>query len=94
MQADCGRLKIDYRYSKDLVYNNFPWSTPTDVQKAAVEHTAQTLLDARALYPDCSLADPYDEVAMPVELRRAHQQNDRDVMRAYGFWRTVKTEND
>ena len=85
MRAVCGRLKSDYRYSKDVVYNNFPWPTPTDEQKAKIEQTAQQILDARALYPDSSLADLYDELTMPVELRRAHQQNDRAVMQAYGF---------
>ena len=94
MRTVCGRLKSDYRYSKDIVYNNFPWPTPTDAQKAAIEHTAQAILDARALYPDCSLADLYDEVTMPVELRRAHQANDKAVMQAYGFWGSVKTESD
>ncbi len=74
-----------YRYSKDVVYNNFPWPTPTEEQKAKIEQTAQQILDARALYPDSSLADLYDELAMPVELRRAHQDNDRAVMQAYGF---------
>ena len=81
----CGRIKSDYRYSKDIVYNNFPWPTPTDEQKAKIEETAQAILDARALYPDSSLADLYDEVAMPPELRKAHQQNDKVVMQAYGF---------
>ncbi len=81
----CGRLKSDYRYSKDIVYNNFPWPNPTDAQKARIEQTAQAILDARALYPDSSLADLYDEVTMPPELRRAHQENDRAVMDAYGF---------
>lgn len=85
MRAVCGRLEMRYRYSKDIVYNNFPWPTPTDEQKAKIEQTAQAILDARALYPDCSLADLYDEVAMPVELRKAHQENDRAVMAAYGF---------
>lgn len=94
MRTVCGRLKSDYRYSKDIVYNNFPWPTLTDAQKAAIEHTAQAILDARALYPDCSLADLYDEVTMPVELRRAHQANDKAVMQAYGFWGSVKTESD
>ncbi len=89
MRAVCGRLKSDYRYSVNIVYNNFPWPTPTDEQKAAIEKTAQAILDARALYPDCSLADLYDEVAMPPELRKAHQANDRAVMQAYGF--DVKT---
>ena len=94
MRAVCGRLKSDYRYSVKIVYNNFPWPTPTDEQKAAIEKTAQAILDARALYPDCSLADLYDEVTMPVELRRAHQANDKAVMQAYGFWGSVKTESD
>ena len=82
-------MKSDYQYSGKVVYNNFPWPTPTDAQKAAIEQTAQAILDARALYPDSSLADLYDETAMPVELRKAHQQNDKAVMRAYGF--DVKT---
>ncbi len=85
MRVVCGRMKSDYRYSSTLVYNNFPWPTPTDEQKAKIEETAQQILDARALYPDSSLADLYDELTMPVELRRAHQQNDRAVMQAYGF---------
>ncbi len=94
MRAVCGRIKSDYRYSNNIVYNNFPWPMPTDTQKAAIEQTAQAILDARALYPDCSLADLYDEVTMPVELRRAHQANDKAVMQAYGFWGSVKTESD
>ena len=85
MRAVCGRLKSDYSYSNTIVYNNFPWPTPTGAQKAKIEQTAQAILDARALYPDSSLADLYDEVTMPPELRRAHQQNDRAVMEAYGF---------
>ena len=85
MRVVCGRLKSDYRYSKDVVYNNFPWPTPTEQQKAKIEQTAQAILDARALYPDCSLADLYDELTMPPELRKAHQDNDRAVMDAYGF---------
>ena len=85
MRAVCGRLKSDYRYSKDVVYNNFPWPNPTDEQKAKIEQTAQAILDARNLYPDSSLADLYDELTMPVELRKAHQENDRAVMQAYGF---------
>ena len=92
MRAVCGRLKSDYRYSKDIVYNNFPWPTPTETQKAKIEQTAQAILDARALYPDCSLADLYDEVTMPPELRRAHQANDKAVMQAYGFWGKLNTE--
>ena len=90
MRAVCGRLEMRYRYSKDIVYNNFPWPTPTDAQKARIEQTAQGILDARALYPDCSLADLYDELTMPIELRKAHYENDKAVMEAYGFnWRTM-----
>ena len=85
MRAVCGRLKSDYRYSKDVVYNNFPWPNPTDGQKAKIEQTAQAILDDRAKYPDSSLADLYDEVSMPFDLRKAHQENDRAVMQAYGF---------
>ena len=85
MRTVCGRLKSDYRYSKDIVYNNFPWPTPTEAQKAKIEQTAQGILDARALYPDSSLADLYDELTMPPELRTAHQRNDRAVMEAYGM---------
>ena len=85
MRAVCGRLKSDYRYSKELVYNPFPWPAPTDAQKAKIEQTAQAILDARALYPDSSLAALYDETSMPPELRKAHQNNDRAVMQAYGF---------
>ena len=85
MRAVCGRLKSDYRYSNTIVYNNFPWCKPTDEQKAKIEKTAQGILDARALYPECSLADLYDELTMPPELRKAHQLNDAAVMEAYGF---------
>ena len=84
-RAVCGRIKSDYRYSKDIVYNNFPWPEPTDQQKQKIEQTAQAILDARALYPDSSLADLYDELTMPLELRKAHHQNDMAVMQAYGF---------
>ncbi len=94
MRAVCSRMKSDYRYLKDIVYNNYPWPTPTDAQKATIEQTAQAILDARALYPDCSLADLYDEVTMPPELRKAHQQNDKAVMQAYGFWGKLNTETE
>lgn len=93
MRIVSGRLKSDYSYSP-AVYNNFPWPTPTEAQKVKIEKTAQAILDARNLYPDCSLADLYDETTMPVELRRAHQENDKAVMEAYGFnWKTM-TEAD
>lgn len=92
MRAVCGRLEMRYRYSKELVYNTFPWPTPTAAQRAKIEQTAQAILDARALYPDASLADLYDEVTMPPVLRHAHQQNDKAVMMAYGFWGKLNTE--
>ncbi|WP_314093893.1 DNA methyltransferase [Selenomonas noxia] len=85
MRMVAGRLKGDYRYSKGIVYNNFPWCAPSPEQKAAIEKTAQGILDARARYPESSLADLYDDVTMPPELREAHRANDRAVMRAYGF---------
>ena len=87
MRTVCGRLKSDYRYSNAIVYNNFPWPTPTEQQTQKIKETAQAVLDARALYPDSSLADLYDELTMPPELRKTHQANDRAVMDAYGFTR-------
>ena len=92
MRTVCGRLETRYQYSGKVVYNNFPWPTPTEEQRAKIEQTAQAILDARALYPEASLADLYDEVTMPPELRRAHQQNDKAVMRAYGFDIKTTTE--
>lgn len=92
MRVVAGRMKSDYQYSNKIVYNNFPWPTPTEEQKAKIERTAQAILDARALYPDSSLADLYDEVTMPPELRKAHQENDKAVMRAYGFDIKTTTE--
>ena len=94
MRTTCGRMKSDYRYGGDIVYNNFPWPKPTDEQKAKIEQTAQVILDARALYPDASLADLYDELTMPPELRKAHQANDKAVMAAYGFPIKNFTESD
>lgn len=85
MRVVCGRLKSDYRYSVNIVYNNFPWPNPTDTQKVKIEKTAQAILDARANNPDSSLADLYSETFMPKDLRQAHQANDRAVMEAYGF---------
>ena len=85
MRAVAGRLEMRYSYSNTIVYNNFPWCNPTESQRAKIEKTAQGILDARALYPDSSLADLYDEATMPIELRKAHRANDRAVMEAYGF---------
>ena len=94
MRAVAGRLKSDYRYSKDIVYNNFPWPNPAEAQKARIEQTAQAILDARAKYPDSSLADLYDETLMPPELRKAHRENDKAVMQAYGFDYRTMTESE
>ena len=86
MRAVCGRLKSDYRYSKEIVYNTFPWPNPTDAQKIKIEQTAQAILDVRAQYSDCSFADMYGEkMYLFPELLKAHQNNDRAVMQAYGF---------
>ena len=98
MRVVCGRLKSDYRYSVNIVYNNFPWPIvddcvsqshrkPQQLRDAVddIEKTAQAILDARAKYPDSSLADLYDERTMPAELRKAHKDNDIAVMQAYGF---------
>ena len=93
MRTVCGRLKSDYRYSGSIVYNNFPWPTPTEAQKEKIEKTAQGILDARALYPNNSLADLYDELTMPPELRKAHRENDKAVMQAYGFDVKTMTES-
>ena len=89
MRIVAGRLKSDYRYSSTIVYNTFPWPTVTEEQKEFIANTAQGILDARALYPDSSLADLYDELTMPVELRKAHQANDIAVMKAYGMIKKV-----
>ena len=90
MRVVCGRLETRYRYSKDIVYNNFPWCNPTDEQKAKIEKTAQAILDSRAKYSDCSLAQLYGENAFLFpELVKAHQANDRAVMEAYGFAKDI-----
>jgi hypothetical protein len=83
MRCVCGRLKSDYRYSKDIVYNNFPWPTPKDKQKAAIEEAARVVLDTRSLFPRSSLADLYDPLTMPPELVKAHQKLDKAVETAY-----------
>lgn len=89
MRAVAGRLKSDYRYSAKIVYNNFSWPAPTEERRAKIEQTAKAILDARELYADSSLADLYDDLTMPKELRKDHQDNDRAVMDAYGM--PVKT---
>ena len=94
MRAIAGRLKSDYRYAKENVYNPFPWPSPTDDQKQKIEQTAQAILDARALYPESSLADLYDPLTMPPELQKAHTSNDISVMQAYGMPIKGTTEAD
>ena len=94
IRALCCRLGNDYSYSSTIVYNNFPWPSPTDAQKAKIEKSAQGILNARALYPDASMADLYDRLLMPPELKKAHQANDRAVMEAYGFPAKTTTEAD
>ncbi len=94
MRTVGGRLKSDYQYSNSIVYNTFPWPTPTEKQKAEIEKTAQMILDARAKYPNSSLADLYDDTTMPPELRKAHQLNDKAVMKAYGFWGKLNSETE
>ena len=89
-----GRLGIGLRYSNTLVYNTFPFPEVTNEQKKNIEKTAQEILDARALYPDSSLADLYDPLTMPKELLKAHQDNDRAVMQAYGLSVKDTTESD
>ncbi|MEO6079362.1 MAG: DNA methyltransferase [Steroidobacteraceae bacterium] len=91
LRYTCGRLKSDYRYSKDIVYNNFPWPDPNDAQREAISQAAQGVLDARAAHPDSTLADLYDPLTMPPDLLKAHQKLDRAVDAAYGR-KDFKTE--
>ena len=88
-----GRLKSDYRYSKDVVYNNFVWCEPTDKQRQAIEASAQKILDVRARYPQSTLADLYDELTMPYDLRQAHRANDRAVALVYGLENLLDDES-
>ena len=85
MRAFAGRLEMRYRYSKDIVYNTFPWPKLTKENRAEIERTANLILSARALYKDSTLADLYDELTMPIELRNAHRENNKAVMKAFGF---------
>lgn len=89
MRVVCGRLKSDYRYSNTIVYNNFPFPNPTEEQKSKIEKTAQAILDARSKFPEASLADLYNPLTTPAALRKAHEANDRAVMSAYGFPKTI-----
>ena len=85
MRAVAGRLKSDYRYSKDIVYNNFPWPLPTNTQEKKIEQSAQAILDAREKYPEASFADMYGNLILFPELMKAHRANDAAVLEAYGF---------
>lgn len=94
MRTVAGRMKSDYQYSASVVYNTFAWPNPNEQQKLKIENTAQAILNARKMYSESSLADLYNELTMPVELRKAHQENDKAVMEAYGFdWKKM-TESD
>jgi len=94
MRLVAGRLKSDYRYSKDIVYNNFPWPTPTEEQKNRIIETAQEILDARNSYLNCKLVDMYSKMHLFPKLLTAHQHNDKAVMQAYGFWKKLNTESE
>lgn len=94
MRATCSYFGPSYRYSNTMIYNNFPWPTPTDQQRQKIEQTAKGILDARAAHPNSSFADLYDPLFMPADLRKAHQANDRAVMEAYGMWGRVKSESE
>ena len=92
MKAVGGRLKSDYRYSKDIVYNNFVWPSVNEKQKSKIESAAKKILEAREKFPDSSLADLYDPLTMPEELLKAHKANDAEVCEAYGFDKEIKEE--
>lgn len=94
MRAICGRLGNEYRYTSDIVYNTFPWPTPTDKQRNEIRRTAQLILDARNKYPECSLSILYDDVSIPPELSKAHELNDKAVMEAYGFKGKINSEEE
>ena len=85
MRAVAGRIKSDYRYSKDVVYNNFVWPELDEKKKAKIAKTAQAILDARANHPEASYADLYDDLLMEADLRKAHKANDKAVLEAYGL---------
>ncbi|MBP5419300.1 MAG: methylase [Bacteroidales bacterium] len=90
MRAICMRMKSDYSYSRDIVYNNFVWPAVVDVAK--IEQTAQKILDVRANHPNSTLADLYDELLMPADLSKAHRANDEAVLAAYGWPKNLSEE--
>ena len=93
MRLVAGRLKSDYRYAKDIVYNNFPWPTPSEAQKVKIIQTAQAILETRKKYPNSTLANMYgDKMYLYTDLLEAHRANDRAVMEAYGFYGKHMTE--
>ena len=90
MRVVGGRQGNGYRYSKKIVYNNFPFIELNENQKIKLNESAERILEARKLYPDSTLKELYNEITMPSELRKAHQENDKLVMQVYGFnWRTM-----
>ena len=92
MRAVCGCFGNAFRYSVGVVYNTFPWPNPTKKQKENIEKTAKMILDARKLYPNCTLAQLYDPLTMPPEIRKAHKLNDEAVLKAYGFSKNITEE--
>ena len=88
----CGRLKSDYLYSNNIVYNNFVWCSPTPRQRRRIEQTAQEILNVRADFKDWTYAKLYDEATMPQDLRDAHKENDLAVALAYGFEKILEDE--
>ncbi len=89
VNAVCGRMKSDFRYSNDIIYNNFVWPNPTGKHKEKIEQTAQKILDTRKKYVDNSLSDLYDPLLMPKDLRKAHRENDLAVIAAYGWDKNI-----
>ena len=93
MRRVCGRMRSDYSYSNTIVYNCFAWPSPTPKQKARIESTAQEILDARAAFPSTSFADLYNDMIMPLELKKAHERNDEAVCAAYGWRKNIAEED-
>lgn len=93
MRTVAGRLKSDYSYGTTTVYNTFPWCEPSNKQRRAIEDAAQKILDVREKYSGATLADLYDELSMPKDLRDAHKKKDRAVAQVYGFENILDDES-
>ena len=91
-RATCGRLKSDYSYSNNIVYNNFIWCDVTERRRRMIERSAQNILDVRAEFGNWTFSKLYDEATMPDELRHAHKSNDYAVAMAYGFENFIEDE--